>query len=50
MKGVMRFRKKGKLRLRYIGPYDIFERLGSVAYELKLPNNLASFHQVFLDA
>ncbi|XP_069154542.1 uncharacterized protein [Solanum lycopersicum] len=47
MKGVISFGKKGKLSLRYIGPYEILQRVGNVAYELKLPNDLASVHQVF---
>ena len=37
MKEVMRFGKKGKLRPRYVGPYDILLLVGNVAYELKFP-------------
>ncbi|WMV55500.1 hypothetical protein MTR67_048885 [Solanum verrucosum] len=47
MKGVMRFGKKGKLSPRYIGPYKIFKRIGNVAYELELPEELAAVHPVF---
>ena len=47
MKGVVRFGKKGKLNPRYVGPYDIFQRVGKVSYELKLPSELASVHPVF---
>ena len=47
MKGVMRFGKKGKLSPRYIGPFKILSRFIKVAYELKLPSNLASIHPVF---
>ncbi|WMV25073.1 hypothetical protein MTR67_018458 [Solanum verrucosum] len=47
MKGVMRFGKKGKLNLRYVGPYRISKRIGKVAYELELPADLAAVHPVF---
>ncbi|WMV19700.1 hypothetical protein MTR67_013085 [Solanum verrucosum] len=46
MKGVMRFGKKGKLSPRYIGPYRIVQRVGSVAYELELPQELAAVHPI----
>ena len=47
MKGVMRLGKKGKLSPRYVGPYEILKRVGKVAYELKLPIELAPVHPVF---
>ena len=47
MKGVTRFGKKGKLNPRYIGPFEILERVGSVAYHLALPPGLANIHDVF---
>ena len=47
MKGVTRFGKKGNLSPRYIGPYKIVRRVGKVAYELELPNDLAMVHPVF---
>ncbi|WMV32603.1 hypothetical protein MTR67_025988 [Solanum verrucosum] len=47
MKGVMRFGKKGKLSPRYIGPYRISKRISNIAYELKLPQELAVVHPVF---
>ncbi|KAL5564596.1 hypothetical protein UlMin_027760 [Ulmus minor] len=46
MKGVMRFGKKGKLSPRYVGPYEILERLGKVAYRLSLPPELSAVHNV----
>ena len=47
MKGVMRFGKKGKLSLRFVGPFEILKRIGKVAYELALPPTLARVHNVF---
>ncbi|WVZ64117.1 hypothetical protein U9M48_013684 [Paspalum notatum var. saurae] len=47
MKGVHRFGVKGKLASRYIGPFNIIERCGSVAYRLELPPHLAAVHDVF---
>ncbi|KAH0705892.1 hypothetical protein KY285_010419 [Solanum tuberosum] len=46
MKCVMRFFKKGNLSPRYIGPYRISKRVGSVAYEFELPQELAMVHMV----
>ncbi|KAD3068328.1 hypothetical protein E3N88_36208 [Mikania micrantha] len=46
-KGVIRFGKRGKLNPRYIGPFEITKRIGPVAYELNLPNELSSVHNVF---
>ena len=37
MKGVMKFKKKGKLSLRYIGIFENLERIGKVEYTLTLP-------------
>ncbi|WMV41578.1 hypothetical protein MTR67_034963 [Solanum verrucosum] len=45
MKGVMRFKKKGKLSPRYMGAYHILRRIYSVVYELELPTDLASVLQ-----
>ena len=47
MKGVMRFRKKGKLSPRFVGPFEILKRIGKVTYELSLPPTLAGVHNVF---
>ena len=46
-KGVIRFGNKGKLSPRYIGPYEILERVGPLAYRLALPPELAKIHDVF---
>ncbi|XP_021743410.1 uncharacterized protein LOC110709496 [Chenopodium quinoa] len=46
-KGVMRFGRKGKLSPRYIGPYEVIERVGEVAYRLALPMELSNVHNVF---
>jgi hypothetical protein len=47
MKGVTRFRVKGKLAPRYIGPFLILERYGPVAYRLQLLETLSAVHNVF---
>ena len=47
LKGVMRFGKKGKLSPRYVGPFEIIERIGKVAYRLALSPELSSVHNVF---
>ncbi|GJY87705.1 ribonuclease H-like domain-containing protein [Tanacetum coccineum] len=46
-KGVVRFGKKGKLAPRYVGPFEIVERVGPVAYRLRLPQELSSIHDTF---
>ncbi|KAH0652605.1 hypothetical protein KY289_030283 [Solanum tuberosum] len=45
MKGVIRFGKKGKLSPRYIGPFEILECVGPVAYRLALPPNLSGYEE-----
>ncbi|XP_038880320.1 uncharacterized protein LOC120071960 [Benincasa hispida] len=47
MNGVLRFGKKGKLSPRFVGPFEILERVGSVAYRLALPLSLFVVHNVF---
>ncbi|GKA92514.1 hypothetical protein Tco_0814439, partial [Tanacetum coccineum] len=46
-KGVIRFGKRGKLAPRYVGPFEILERIGPVAYRLRLPDELSSVHDTF---
>ena len=46
-KRVIRFGKRGKLSPRYIGSYQIIERIGPVAYKQNLPNILSLIHNVF---
>ncbi|XP_013588940.1 PREDICTED: uncharacterized protein LOC106297202 [Brassica oleracea var. oleracea] len=45
-KGKERFRKIGKLAVRFIGPYQIIQRIGEVAYRLNLPGEM-QIHLVF---
>ena len=44
---VARFGKRGKLSLRFIGPFEILERIGTVAYRLALPPSMSGVHKVF---
>ena len=44
---ILRFGKKGKLSPRFIRPYEILERIGSVAYHLALPPELTKLRNVF---
>ncbi|GJW15960.1 hypothetical protein Tco_0020093 [Tanacetum coccineum] len=46
-KGVIRFGNKGKLAPRYVGLFEILERIGLVAYRLRLPEELSSVHDTF---
>ncbi|KAJ0946800.1 putative nucleotidyltransferase, Ribonuclease H [Helianthus annuus] len=46
-KGVVRFGKRGKLNPRYVGPFEITEKIGKVAYRLNLPEELSAVHNVF---
>ena len=43
----MRFGKRGKLSPRFIGPFEILEWVGTVAYRLTLPPSISGVHEVF---
>ena len=45
--GAVRIKRRGKLSPRYVGPFDITERIGSCAYRLSLPAELSQIHNVF---
>ena len=47
IRGLRRFKVKGKLSPRYIRPFKILARKGEVAYELELPARLSDVHNVF---
>ena len=46
-RGVVRFGKRGKLSPRFIGPFEILERIGTVAYWLALLPSMSGVHEVF---
>ena len=46
-RGVVRFGKRGKLSPRFIGPFEILEMVGTVAYRLALPPSMSGVHEVF---
>ena len=46
-RGVVRFGKRGKLSPRFIGPFEIIERIGAVAYRLGLSPSMSGVHEVF---
>ena len=45
--GVVRFGERGNLSPRFIGPFEILERIGTVAYQLALPPSMSGVHEVF---
>ena len=47
MKGVHRFGIRGKLAPRYVGPFQIQQRCGPVAYRVKLPDHMLAVHDIF---
>ncbi|GKA10497.1 hypothetical protein Tco_0689930 [Tanacetum coccineum] len=46
-KGVVHFGKRGKLNPRYVGPFKVLEKIGTVSYKLKLPQELSRVHNTF---
>ena len=46
-RGVVRFGKRVKLSPRFIGPFEILERVGTIAYRLVLPPSILVVHEVF---
>ena len=46
-RGVVRFGKRGKLLPRFIGPFEILERISTVTYQLALPPSMSGVHEVF---
>ena len=44
---MVRFGKCGKLSLRFIGPFEILDRIGTIAYRLALPPSMSGVHEVF---
>ncbi|GJX14915.1 hypothetical protein Tco_0206673 [Tanacetum coccineum] len=46
-KGVVRFGKRGKLNLRYVGPFKVIEKVREVAYKLELPEELNMVHNTY---
>ena len=47
-RGTVRFGKRGKLSSRFIRPFEILERVGTVAYRLTLPPSMSGVHEVFI--
>jgi hypothetical protein len=47
LRGMRRFKVKGKSSPRYIGPFRVSRRVGEMAYQLELPDKLSDVHDVF---
>nr|GEV44373.1 hypothetical protein [Tanacetum cinerariifolium] len=46
-KGVVRFGKRRKLNLKYVGPFKVLAKVGAIAYKLELPQKLSRVHHTF---
>jgi hypothetical protein len=46
LRGMRSFKVKGKLSPRFIGPFRVFRKVGEMAYQLELPDNLTDVHNV----
>jgi hypothetical protein len=47
LRGMRRFKVKGKLSPHFIRPFRVFRQVGEMAYQLELPDNLSDVHDVF---
>jgi hypothetical protein len=47
IRGTRKFQVRGKLAPRYIGPYQVLQRIGAVAYRIRLPEEMSDIHNVF---
>ena len=47
LRGVMQFWKKGKLSPRFVGPFEITQRVGRLAYRIALTPDLVRIHNIF---
>nr|GEY01414.1 putative reverse transcriptase domain, ribonuclease H-like domain, aspartic peptidase domain protein [Tanacetum cinerariifolium] len=46
-KGVVRFKKRGKLNPKYVGPFEVLAKVGAIAQKLELPQELSMVHSTF---